>query len=89
MQSPAHPTTPPSADRMNALFGLRVAMTALVMVWAWMRPDVSAVPFAGVAALSVAFLTASLLLETVRRRSGLRGLSVITGLLLVDGLYLI
>ncbi|HET9756277.1 MAG TPA: EAL domain-containing protein [Candidatus Limnocylindrales bacterium] len=79
----------PLSDRMNALLGLRVVMAGFVLVWAWVRPDVSAVPLDAVAALSFAYVAASLALEASRRRSGRRGLSVITGLLLADGVYLI
>ena len=79
----------PLSDRMNALLGLRVVMAGFVLVWAWVRPDVSAVPLDAVAALSVGYVVASLVLEASRRRSGRRGLSVITGLLLADGVYLI
>ena len=79
----------PLSDRMNALLGLRVVMAGFVLVWAWVRPDVSAVPLDAVAALSFAYVAASLVLEGSRRRSGRRGLSVITGLLLADGVYLI
>jgi diguanylate cyclase (GGDEF)-like protein len=79
----------PLTDRMNALSGLRVVMAVFVLIWAWIRPDVSAVPLTTLAALSTACVAASLLLETVRRRSGRRVLWVITGLLLVDSVYLI
>ena len=79
----------PLTDRMNALIGLRVVMAAFVLIWAWVRPDVSAVPLTTLAALSIGCVTASLALEAVRRRSGRRALWVITGLLLVDGVYLI
>ena len=74
---------------MNALLGLRVVMAGFVLVWAWIRPDVSAVPIDALLALSVGYVAASVVLEGSRRRSGRRGLSVITGLLLADGVYLI
>jgi diguanylate cyclase (GGDEF)-like protein len=79
----------PLTDRMNALSVLRVVMAAFVLIWAWVRPDVSAVPLTTLAALSIGCVAASLLLEIVRRRSGRRALWVITGLLLVDSVYLI
>jgi diguanylate cyclase (GGDEF)-like protein len=79
----------PLTDRMNALSGLRVVMTVFVLIWAWVRPDVSAVPLTTLAALSIGCVAASLLLEMIRRRSGRRALWVITGLLLVDSVYLI
>jgi diguanylate cyclase (GGDEF)-like protein len=79
----------PLTDRMNALSGLRVVMAVFVLIWAWVRPDVSAVPLTTLAALSIGCVAASLLLEVVRRRSGRRALWVITGLLLVDSVYLI
>jgi diguanylate cyclase (GGDEF)-like protein len=79
----------PLTDRMNALSGLRVVMAVFVLIWAWVRPDVSAVPLTTLAGLSIGCVAASLVLEVVRRRSGRRALWVITGLLLVDSVYLI
>ena len=78
----------PLTDRMNALFGLRVAMVSFVMIWAWLRPDVVQVPFTSLLAISALYLAGGLLLEIMRRRSGRRGLAIITGLLLLDGVYL-
>jgi diguanylate cyclase (GGDEF)-like protein len=89
MQVQAHHDYTPLTDRMNALLGLRVVMTGFILVWAAVRPEVSAVPFSALVALSVSFLATSFVLEGSRRRSGRRLLSVITGLLLVDGVYLI
>jgi diguanylate cyclase (GGDEF)-like protein len=89
MQTPAHHDYTPLTDRMNALLVLRVVMAGFVLVWAWIRPDVSAVPIDALLALSVSYVVASVVLEGSRRRSGRRGLSVITGLLLADGVYLI
>jgi diguanylate cyclase (GGDEF)-like protein len=89
MKAPTFHDYTPLTDRMNALFGLRVVMVAFVLTWAWLRPDVSAVPFAALFGLSVAFVAASAFLEVSRRRSGRRGLPVITGLLLADAVYLI
>jgi diguanylate cyclase (GGDEF)-like protein len=89
MQAQTHHDYTPLADRMNALLGLRVVMAAFILVWAALRPEVSAVPFSALLALSASFLTTSFVLEASRRRSGQRMLSVITGLLLVDSVYLI
>src|SRR6188472_3874592 len=89
MQAPTHHDYTPLTDRMNALLGLRVVMAAFILVWAALRPEVSAVPFSALLALSASFLTTSFVLEASRRRSGRRMLSVITGLLLVDSVYLI
>jgi len=89
MQAAIHHDYTPLTDRMNALSGLRVVMAAFVLIWAWIRPDVSAVPLTTLAGLSIGCVAASLLLETIRRRSGRRVLWVITGLLLVDSVYLI
>ena len=89
MQAPRHHDYTPLTDRMNALLGLRVVMAAFVLVWAAVRPEVSAVPLEALAALSASFLATTFVLEGSRRRSGRRLLSVITGLLLVDGVYLI
>jgi diguanylate cyclase (GGDEF)-like protein len=85
----AHHDYTPLTDRMNALLGLRIAMAAFILIWTGIRPDVSAVPFSALAALTVSFLATSFVLEGSRRRSGRRMLSVITGLLLVDSVYLI
>jgi diguanylate cyclase (GGDEF)-like protein len=79
----------PLTDRMNALSGLRVVMAVFVLIWAWVRPDVSAVPLMTLATLSIGCVAASVLLEVIRRRSGRRALWVISGLLLVDSVYLI
>jgi two-component system cell cycle response regulator len=79
----------PLTDRMNALSGLRVVMAVFVLIWAWVRPDVSAVPLTTLAMLSIGCVAASVLLEVIRRRSGRRALWVISGLLLVDSVYLI
>jgi diguanylate cyclase (GGDEF)-like protein len=89
MQAAIHHDYTPLTDRMNALSVLRVVMAAFVLIWAWIRPDVSAVPLTTLAALSIGCVAASLLLETIRRRTGRRVISVITGLLLVDSVYLI
>ena len=89
IHAPAHHDYTPLTDRMNALLGLRVVMACFILIWAALRPDVSAVPFSALLALSVSFLATSFVLETSRRRSGRRMLSVITGLLLVDSVYLI
>ncbi len=89
MQAAVRHDYTPLSDRMNALLALRVVMAGFVLVWAWVRPEVSAVPLDAVAALSFAYVAASVALEASRRRSGRRGLSVITGLLLADGVYLI
>jgi diguanylate cyclase (GGDEF)-like protein len=89
MQKTIHYDYTPLTDRMNALSGLRVVMAAFVLIWAWVRPDVSGVPLTTLASLSIGCVAASLLLEGIRRRSGRRALAVITGLLLVDGVFLI
>jgi diguanylate cyclase (GGDEF)-like protein len=85
----AHHDYTPLTDRMNALLGLRVVMASFILIWAALRPEVSAVPFSALLALSASFLVTSFVLEASRRRSGRRMLSVITGLLLVDSVYLI
>jgi diguanylate cyclase (GGDEF)-like protein len=79
----------PLTDRMNAFSVLRVVMAAFILIWAWVRPDVTAVPLTTLAALSIGCVAASLVLEIIRRRSGRRALSLITGLLLVDSVFLI
>jgi diguanylate cyclase (GGDEF)-like protein len=89
MHAQSHHDYTPLTDRMNALLGLRVVMACFILIWAALRPDVSAVPFSALLALSVSFLATSFVLEASRRRSGRRMLSVITGLLLVDSVYLI
>ena len=89
MQPQTHHDYTPLTDRMNALLGLRVVMAAFILIWAALRPEVTAVPFSALVALSASFLATSFVLEASRRRSGRRMLSVITGLLLIDSVYLI
>ena len=72
MQVQAHHDYTPLTDRMNALLGLRVVMTGFILVQAAVRPEVSAVLFSALVALSVSFLATSFVLEGSRRRSGRR-----------------
>jgi|GEM_PF-3427206 len=76
------------ADRMAALTILRVAIAALVVGWATLRPSVLGIAPDVLVAVSTTYLGLSVALEWLRRRSGRRGLALITVALLIDGLFL-
>jgi predicted signal transduction protein with EAL and GGDEF domain len=76
------------ADRMSYLLGLRIAMAAIITVWAFIRPEALLVPFWGLGAVTAGYLTVALVGEVVRRRFARISYATMTFLLLVDGLYL-
>jgi diguanylate cyclase (GGDEF)-like protein len=76
------------SDRMRHLLALRFGIAATVLAWSAIRPDVLEAPVTTLAGITGAYLAASLLLEAVRRRAGPLRFTVLTGLLLLDGLYL-
>ncbi len=76
------------SDRMGYLLALRVAMAMLVVAWAAMRPEFLGGPFSHLAAVSAAYLTISTLGELARRRTQRGSHLLLSGLLLLDGVYL-
>ena len=76
------------SERMLHLLGLRLAVAAIVVAWAAVRPEVIGVPFSALAAGSTAYVLAALGGEWLRRASGRRGFAVLSLLLLADGVYL-
>jgi len=76
------------SDRMGALLALRISMAAIVLGWATIRPEVLGIDQMLLLAVSGGYVLASIANETARRRSGRRGLALITATLLLDGLFL-
>ena len=76
------------SDRMSHLLALRFALAAIVLVWSGLRPDALGTPFAVLAVLTAGYLAASVFFESARRRGRRLGFTLLSGLLLLDGLYL-
>ena len=76
------------SDRMGYLMVLRVAMAAVAVAWSAMRPESLSAPFAAFLAITAAYVVLAGVAEFVRRRAGRHGFSVMSVLLIIDGLYL-
>ena len=76
------------SERMAHLLLLRGALAIMVVGWSAIRPEGLGIPFALLAALSVAYLGISVVAEVARRSTGKLGFWLLSGLLLLDGLYL-
>ncbi len=76
------------SDRMSYLLVLRLAMGAIVAIWAILRPEALVVPLQSLGVLTVAYLLISVAGEWARRRTLRFEYWIITALLLLDGLYL-
>jgi diguanylate cyclase (GGDEF)-like protein len=76
------------SDRMSYLLLLRVGLATVVFAWAAIRPEVLGTTLPELVTLTVGYLAVSCLAEWVRRRAGRFGFTVMSTLLLVDGLYL-
>jgi diguanylate cyclase (GGDEF)-like protein len=76
------------SDRMSYLLGLRVAMAVLIVAWAVLRPEALGMRLTDLLAITAAYLAVSLAGEIVRRRTTRFGHVLLSGLLLLDGLYL-
>jgi diguanylate cyclase (GGDEF)-like protein len=76
------------SERMLYFMAFRLGMAAIVVTWASVRPDVLGIPLAGLVGGSVAYVILAVAGEWLRRASRRRGLAVLGGLLLVDGVYL-
>lgn len=79
---------PALSDRMTYLLALRLAFAAIVLIGGAARPEVLGVPLSLIAVGSAAYVLVSVLGEWVRRRASGHGFALLSGLLLVDGLYL-
>ena len=75
-------------DRMSHLLVLRVAIGGIVAIWAVLRPEALVVPLTTLAALTAAYLAVAVTGELVRRRTSRFDYTILTTLLLIDGLYL-
>ncbi len=76
------------SDRMSYLLVLRLAIGGIVAAWAVLRPEALALPLTAVLALTGAYIAISTAGEWARIRSGRFDYWILTGLLLIDGLYL-
>lgn len=76
------------SERMSNLLLLRLAMAAMVLVWAGVRPEALGVSFTVLAGVTAGYLVASVLFEVLRRRALRAGFTILNSLLLLDGLYL-
>ncbi len=75
-------------DRMSHLLLLRVGFVAVVLAWSSVRPASLGIPLAELGFLGAAYLSLSLGVEVIRRHISEGGFSLLTALLLVDGIYL-
>jgi diguanylate cyclase (GGDEF)-like protein len=75
-------------DRMRHLFWVRVAIGAVVLAWASLRPDLLGISAADLAGMTGAYLSLAAALEFARRRSARISHFLLSLLLLLDGVYL-
>lgn len=76
------------SERMTYLLALRLALAGIVLAWSVARPEALGVSLALLALGSGAYLLAAVALEWARRQMSLRGVALLSALLLIDGLYL-
>ncbi|HEX9737662.1 MAG TPA: EAL domain-containing protein [Candidatus Limnocylindria bacterium] len=76
------------SERMSNLLLLRLALSAMVLVWAGARPEALGVSFGVLAGMTVGYLVVSVAFEVLRRRTMRAGFTILNTLLLLDGLYL-
>ena len=76
------------SDRMSYLLVLRLAMGAIIAIWAVLRPEALVVPLEALGAWTVAYLLVAVAGEWARRRTTRFDYWIITALLLLDGMYL-
>ena len=75
-------------DRMRYLFALRLAVALVALISGAARPEALGVPYASIAGVTGGYVLLSVALEVGRRRSSRFGYSLLTVLLLLDGMYL-
>ena len=76
------------SDRMSYLLVLRLAMAGVVVAWAILRPEALVLPLETLLVITGGYLAIALAGELARRWTGRFGYWILTGLLLLDGLYL-
>jgi diguanylate cyclase (GGDEF)-like protein len=76
------------SDRMTYLLGLRIAFAVIVLTWSALYPQSLGAPLQTLAAITVTYVVASVFVEWARRHAGRGGFALLSGLLLLDGLYL-
>jgi diguanylate cyclase (GGDEF)-like protein len=76
------------SQRMGYLLALRLAMATIMVVWTILRPEVLGAPLDSIAAASAGYVAISVASEWVRRRTTRFAYALLTGLLLLDGVYL-
>jgi diguanylate cyclase (GGDEF)-like protein len=76
------------SDRMTYLLGLRLAFAAIVLAWSALRPEALGTPLPTLAGITGAYVILSATVEWGRRHAGRFGFALMSGLLLLDGLYL-
>ena len=75
-------------DRMGYLFGIRIAVAVVTLIGGAIRPEALGVPYSTVASVVVAYAAISIIFEAARRRSTRFNYSLLTVMLLVDGVFL-
>ena len=75
------------SDRMSYLLVLRLALAAVTMAWAAMRPEALGTPFIVLLGVACAYAGVAVVSEVVRRRMR-RGFIVMSAALILDGLFL-
>ncbi len=88
IRQPDHADVAALSDRMVSLLGLRVMFAVIVLTWSALRPEALGAPFPMLAGISVGYLLISAGGEWARRRADRLGLAVLTGMLLLDGVFL-
>lgn len=73
---------------MGYLLLLRFAMAAITVMWAAIRPEALGTTIAVLLAVTGAYVAIATLAELGRRRAGRHGFAVMSGLLILDGLFL-
>jgi len=76
------------SDRMTYLLGLRLAFGAIVLTWSALRPEALGAPFAALAGITAGYVVLSAFVEWARRHAGRFGFTLLSALLLLDGVYL-
>jgi diguanylate cyclase (GGDEF)-like protein len=76
------------SQRMGYLLALRIAMATITVAWTVLRPEELGAPLDSIAAASGAYVGVSVAIEWARRRTTRLAYELLTGLLLLDGVYL-